>query len=273
MNINTLNTQPLTSKTGNLAIALYPNSLVNEEGKKILYYARVINRSRMTMEDIADDLVSNGMAESKHDIVNTWKLIGNAVMCRLAEGMSVDTCLGLLRPSVSGTFDTASSEFDRSKHSLTVHYRPSKQITDIMNDLTPVIAQGNRIMPEIISVNDKTIMADENADETSCVMKAGGFFFITGKNILVRGEENSERGGSSSDSSIGLFFENTEDESKSVRLAPSQIYHNTSSLLEGIVPELEAGTYKIRVATRFSGSSGTRKTIRENTFEKLITIV
>ena len=273
MNINTLNTQPLTSKTGNLAIALYPNSLVNEDGKKAIYYARVINRSRMTMEDIADDIVSNGMAESKYDIVNTWKLIGNAVMCRLAEGMSVDTCLGLLRPTVTGTFDSACSEFDRNKNTITVHYRPSKQMSDIMNDLTPVISQGNRIMPEIISVKDKTVIADENADETSCVMKAGGFFSIKGKNLLVLGEENSEQSGNSTDMSVGLFFENTEDESKNVRLAPSQIYHNTASLLEGIVPELEAGTYKIRVATRFSGTSGVRRTVRESIFEKLVTIV
>lgn len=67
------------------------------------------------------------------------------------------------------------------KHAITVHYRPSKQIIDIMNDLTPVIAQGNRIMPEIISVNDKTIIAEENADETSCVMKAGGILLYNRK--------------------------------------------------------------------------------------------
>ncbi|MBR1912092.1 MAG: DUF4469 domain-containing protein [Treponema sp.] len=73
--------------------------------------------------------------------------------------------------------------------------------------------------------------------------------------------------------SVGLYFVNTADESKTVRLAPPQICRNTSSLLEEIVPQLEKETYRIRVATCFTGAAGARKTVREHAFGKSVTVV
>lgn len=264
MNLNTLNNETVTSKTGKLAIALYPNKLREGTENKAVYYARVINRSRMGMEDIADDIVSHGCAEKKEDILKMWKTIDNAVICRLAEGMPVSTGLGVLRPSVTGSFESASSEFDKSRNRITVQYRPDRQLTEIMESLTPVISLGNSQMPEIIDAVDKTADSDEDG-----ILRSGGFFSIRGKNILVAEKEDV----SASDSTVGLYFVNVADDSKTVRLLPSQIYHNSSALLEGIIPELESGTYRIRVVTRIVNGTWVSNTVREHTFEKEFTVI
>ncbi|MCR5623192.1 MAG: DUF4469 domain-containing protein [Treponema sp.] len=262
MNLNTLSSEPLTSKTGRLAIALYPNTMTGMDGEKTSYYARVINRSRLRQEDIADDIIASGTNMSKEEIVRMWKLINNAVTCRLADGLSVDTGLGLLRPSITGSFDSANSEFDKKKHTITVQYRPEGQLRELMSSLTPVIAQGNHVLPEITSVQDKSLPPDE-ADSLS----PGGFFSIRGKNIMVLGTA----GENESESPVGLYFDNTEEPEKSMRLLPSQIYHNSTTLLEGIIPQLKNGIYKVRVATKYCGKKG-RRTVQEHCFAKDFTV-
>ena len=257
MNINTLVSEPLTSKTGKLAIALYPNSLTGKNGEKASYYARVLNRSRLSQADIADDIIASGAQENREDIIRIWKLINSAVSCRLADGISVDTGLGLLRPSICGTFSSASSEFDRSRNYITVLYRPGSKLRELMASLTPVIAQGNRVLPEITGARDKT---QSDMDRLS----PGGFFSITGKNIKVFAAADDPAGSRT----VGLYFDNLDVPEKSQRLLPSQIYHNTASLLEGIIPPLEAGRYRIRVATQYCGSMKGRKAVQEDRLEK-----
>ena len=264
MNINTLNSEPLTSKTGKLAIALYPNSLTGQDGsKKQVYYAKVVNRSRLLQEDIADDLIANGTGLSKEGIMSTWRLINNAVICRLADGLSVETGLGTLRPCVLGSFESEGSEFNKDHHRISVLYRPDRQLKEIMASLTPVITQGNRILPEIISVQDKSLPAGSE-DRLS----PGGFFSIRGRNIMVvDGNEPDESG-----NPVGLYFDCVSDASKSVRLVPSQIYHNSTGLLEGIIPQLESGNYRVRVVTRFSKSGEARKLAQEDCFDREFTV-
>lgn len=262
MNINTLNSEPLTSKTGKLAIALYPNTLAAADDGKSSYYARVINRSRLRQDDIVDDIVANGSSLSKEEIARAWRLINNAVTCRLTEGISVDTGLGLLRPAVTGVFDSASSEFDRKRNAITVQYRPDRQLRDVMASLTPVIAQGNRVIPEITSVLDKSLPPEKDG----CLC-AGGFFSIRGKNIMVADDDGTDENASR----VGLYFDNLDDAGKSVRLVPSQIYHNSAVLLEGIIPQLADGRYRVRVVTKYCKSKY-RKTEQEHCFDRIFTV-
>ena len=263
MNINTLNSEPLTSKTGKLAIALYPNTLTGgETGKRTTYYARVINRSRLCQEDIVDDIVSNGSTMSKEEIALVWKQLNSAITCRLAEGISVDTGLGTLRPAVSGSFESVSSGFEKGRHHITVQYCPGRDLRQLMSSLTPVIAQGNKTLPEITSVVDKSL-----GSGAGDMLRAGGFFSIRGKNILVRESEVEN----SYDTRADLYFDNLDDASKSVHLAPSQIFHNTQSLLEGIIPTLESGRYRVRVSS-YSCGSRYRKALQEDIFDKVFVV-
>lgn len=262
MNINTLNSEPLTSKTGKLAIALYPSTLTAGNDGKSSYYARVINRSRLRQDDIVDDIVSNGSSLSKEEISRTWRLINNAVTCRLADGISVDTGLGLLRPSVTGSFDSAADEFNRKRNAITVQYRPARQLQEVMDSLTPVIAQGNHVFPEITGVWDKSLPSEQEG-----FLRAGGFFSIRGKNIMVADEDGADEKASR----VGLYFDNLDDAEKSVRLVPSQIYHNAAGLLEGIIPQLADGRYRVRVVTKYCGSSR-RKTAQEYCFDRVFTV-
>ncbi|MBP5158310.1 MAG: DUF4469 domain-containing protein [Treponema sp.] len=255
MNLATLCNEPVVSKTGRLAIALYPSNL-HSGGNAC--YARVISRCRLTQEDIVNDILVNGTELSKETLMAAWKLINSAIICRLADGISVDTGLGQLRPAVTGMFAGECDEFDRERHAITVQYRPGGLLKEVMASLTPVIAQGNHIVPEITAAEDKTLSPGEDG-----ILTPGGFFSIQGKNIMVLDKEGEDGDGTTA----GLWFDNVDEPEKSVRLPSSQICHNSRNLLEGIIPRLAPGRYRLRVVTHFCGSKR-RKTAQEHSLGK-----
>ena len=70
----------------------------------------------------------------------------------------------------------------------------------------------------------------------------GGFLDITGKSILVTGTNED----------VGLYFVNAEDKSKTVKVPASKIGVNTSRRIACVVPNLESGSWKIRIVTQCS---------------------
>ena len=59
MRQNFINIEDNTPKSGKLSIALYPNQMRKTGGKATSYYARVVNRRTLRMEDIFNDLLSD----------------------------------------------------------------------------------------------------------------------------------------------------------------------------------------------------------------------
>ena len=265
MTFNTLNSEPLVSKSGKLAIALYPCTLKVMKGKPC-WYARVVNRNTLDMDDIADDMVSNGVEWERETIIKVWKKINSAVFARITEGIAVDMGLGILRASIIGSFESELSEFSRSKHSITIRYVPNKQARALLEELIPVITQGNKNHPQIISAVDKT--AAENGEEA--ILHTGGFFDITGKNICIADEADE----AARSDKVGLFFVNAQNEEKSVRVEAKDVCINTPSHLAGIIPaSLEAGgKYKIRIGTKFGGNATLRKEVLIATYDKEFTV-
>ena len=71
------------------------------------------------------------------------------------------------------------------------------------------------------------------------------------------------------DESVGLYFMNVDDETKSVRLEKSKIGTNSSTRLACAVPTtLADGTYRIKVVTQFTKSKATRKEPLSFVFDK-----
>ena len=128
-------------------------------------------------------------------------------------------------------------------------YRSGKEVKELAKTLSPVIAQGNSTKPEIISVTDI-----ESGNENT--LTQGGFLDISGKNILVTGENED----------VGLYFVNADDESKSVKLAASKIGVNTASRVACVVPSFESGSYKIRIVTQYAKSTVPCKESKTQTF-------
>ena len=258
MNINTLSKETIDYKSVSLPIALYPNAMRRKADGKQTYYARAINRSKLYMEDIASDMVVAGVNNglSKEQIVAIWNNINSAVFDRVANSNIVDCGLGVFGAKLNGTFETESDSFNHEKHSIDIGFHSNKAVREQLKDLQVVIRQGNTIRPQISDVYDLESGGDER-------LTKGGFLEIAGTNLSVQGE----------DASVGLYFENVDDDTKTVKLDSSKMGINSSNRLACVVPTtLTAGNYKIRVVTQFTKTKNLRKEPVEFMFDKLFTV-
>ena len=257
MNLNTLAKEDVDYKSVSLPVALYPNAMRRKADGKQTYFARPINRSHLSMEDIANDIVVTGVNNdlSKEQIVAVWNTINSAILDRVANSNIVDCGLGVFGAKLNGTFETESDTFNHEKHSIDMGFRPSKAVRELLNKLQVVIRQGNTIRPMISEVYDL-----ESSGEK---LTKGGFLEIIGANLTLQGE----------DASVGLYFVNVDDDTKTIKLDRSKIGINSSSRLACVVPTtLTAGTYHIKVVTQYSKGKTARKEPVEFTFDKLFTV-
>lgn len=179
-----------------------------------------------------------------------------AILDRVANSNTVDCGLGVFGAKLNGTFETESDSYNREKHSIDLGFRSGKPVRELFKKLEVVIRQGNSTKPMISDVYDLESGGVEN-------LTKGGFLEITGSNLTLQGE----------DASVGLYFVNVEDESKTVKLDCSKMGINSSSQLACVVPTtLSAGNYRIRVVTQFAKSRTPRKDPVDFTFDKLFTV-
>lgn len=232
-----INNEDNKPKSGKLSIALYPNVLRKTDGKVTSYYARVVNRRTLHMEDIFNDLRSDDSSVDTGEMNRIWNTALNAIAMRLSSGISVDFGLGTLYPSVTGSFASEQSEFNRNKNDITVQYRPSQDMKRTMSGLTPVITRGNSCRPEITRIYDHGNNWDSaNLKEGQTLdigpLSKGDLLIIEGKKLCIAGDGEMN----------GLFFDSTSDPGKSIRLTGKDLCRNQGSVLECIVPaELEIG--------------------------------
>lgn len=258
MNINTLSAPVADHKSGSLPIALYPNAMRRETDGRQTFFARPVSRTRLFMEDIATDMIVAGVnnGQSAEQIVAIWNNINNAILDRVSNSCSVDGGLGIYSAKITGTFETENDAFSPQKHSIDMAFRTSTSVKSQLAKLAVVIRQGNSAKPQISGVYDMESGGSE-------FLTKGGFLEITGSNLAIEG----------TDDSVGLYFVNITDETKSVRLEKGKMGTNSSSRLACVVPAaLSDGTYKIKVVTQFSKSKTLRKEPLSFVFDKQFTV-
>lgn len=249
MNINTLSTSNADYESSKLAVALYPTAMRKEQDGKISYHARPIFRNKLGMENIANDIIATRALEgfSLEQILTVWRVVNNAVIDRVLNGSLVDGGIGIYYAKITGSFDSEQSTYDSDKNAIDIAFRTGKTVKELASTIRPAIAQGNTIKPEIISVLDVESGSDN-------VLTPGGFLDITGKNLLVTGTNED----------VGLYFVNTEDDSKTVKLEVAKIGVNSSVRIACVVPELEIGNYRIKVVSQCSKTYPRKESVECN---------
>ena len=264
-----INSEENAPKSGKLAIALYPNQMSKRNGEVTSYYARVVNRRTLGMEDIFNDLLSDNPGLDAARLRKEWNTVLNAIAMRVSSGVSVDFGLGVLSPAITGSFASEQSEFSKSRNRITVQYRPSKDMRQVMAALDPVITLGNACRPEITRVYDHgsgwdsaDLKEGQNLEYGS--VSRGNLLIIEGKTLCIGGDGEE----------VGLWFESTPDPNASVKVDAKTLCRNRPSLLECIVPkELAEGTaYRIRVVTRYLPGNRTREVPQSFTFPTLFAV-
>lgn len=259
MNISTLSAKTADYKSVDIPVALYQNAMRRTADGKQTYFARPISRSHLTMLDIANDMVALGLNEglTAEQIVSLWSTINNGVFDRVTNGCTVDGGLGTYGVKVSGTFETEGDTFSKERHRIDLSFKTGKTIKEQLSAFDVVIRQGNMAKPQIADVHD---LESDGANR----LTPGGYLEISGINLAICG----------TDPSVGLYFVNTADDSKTVRLEQGKIGANMPSRLACVVPAtLEAGTYQVKIVTQFSRAGYERKEPLEFVFDKAFEVV
>lgn len=257
MNAITLTQKQNEYKSYKLPVLLYPTKMREEEDGKIKYHARTMFRNKVTMEDIASDLITIGVVNGKtqEEIVEIWTKLNAAIIDRILNGSLVDCGIGILYAKVIGSFDSKTTEFNSENHSIDIGFRTSKLSKQIASSVRPVIGQSNRLLPELISVTD----VESSSSDT---LTPGGQIVIKGKNLLVTGTNED----------TGLYFVNSEKPDEAVCVKPEKMAKNSGSEIICSVPQLEKGTYKIKICTQKSKQKPAKETVSE-TFPVLLSVM
>lgn len=245
MNLATLTKPAPDYETGKLPIALYPERMIKNDDGSSGCFARVINRGKFDMEDIAADVVASGLALSKDEILSVWQKAWAAIIDRLINGGTVDTQVLKLSLGVTGLFRSEQAAFDRSVNSIELHARPTEYLKHILDSLDCVTAVGSASAPFVSSVYDA-----ESKTENQCLTR-GGIVQISGLCLKIFGD----------DSLVGVYFVPENAELECVKLEKSRLGLNQPKKLACVVPDsLVLGEkYRIRIVTQFMKTAKARK--------------
>lgn len=258
MNLTTLTSESAEHKSGTIPVAIYPNKMRQRQDGKLTYFAKPIIRGTCFIEDLANDIISSGLngTLSKEQIVKIAEVLNNAKISRIIDGFLIDDGLARMSAKVSGSFVSDNEAFNSKKHSIGLSMHTSKEVKQLLSDLRPVIRQGNSIKPEITGIYDLE-------SKSSTVLTKGGFLTITGTNICIGGD----------DADVGLYFDHTEDSSKSIRLSAERLGTNTPSHIACVVPLiLSEGIYKIRLVTQAINATMRKKETQSFIYDGAFTV-
>lgn len=221
-----------------LHVALQENALASTD-EQTVYYGRVVKMDSIGKDTIVHDLVTIGQDEGlgTDALLRVWNILDAAVIDRVKRGYFVSTGLCNVRLAVKGTFASKSETFDPEKHCVRPVLIASDELKTSLADSRVEIFQGNTTAPEITAI--RNCETGEGNTATS-----GGLLEITGSNIRVVGDDDS----------VGVYFVSEADNSEH-KVDETKIAVNSKNRVTVIVPELSAGSYRLRITTRYMGSA------------------
>lgn len=257
MNVNTITRNSEDYASGKLPIALYKCNMSGRNGKVNGYYGRAASRTTLSMRNIAEDIIVTKALEGyqSEEILKIWTKVNGAIIDRVLNGFIVDAGIGSFQAKITGKFNSQQDTFDHKRHAIDVGFRSSSSVKAMTAELEPLILQGNSVCPVILSVTDVS-------SKEPGILTPQKMITITGKNIMLYGENED----------VGLWFINTEDETKNVVVKASELGVNKCSLITCDIPVLEPGTYRIRIITQYTKSSVPKKDSMEFTTEEVYSV-
>lgn len=223
----------------NLHIVLKKSNLLSGEDGGETFTGRVADIGVLTRETIVRDIVTLGKNEGVgyDTLLRLWDTAEQAVIDRLKRGFRVKGAVCEAKLGVRGTFASRSEKFNPEKHSIVPVFTAGEALLSALKDVKAETVQSSEIAPVITRVRD----AESESEDT---LTPGGILEVTGTDIRVAGEVGDE----------GVYFVNTADESV-VKADMKKIFINNPAQICLVVPPLEAGSYKIRITTRYIRST------------------
>lgn len=218
---------------------------------KDFYEPVAVHKGRLRMSDVIDRMNDRG-PYSKETIASLINNFHETAMELAADGYNVDAGLVYLRAMITGTSN--SHEIDHKVNKVVIAAIPGKKLQKAGEETTIELDQSKNVYKGVMGIGLPNRRGEE-IRETDTVK-------IYGTHIKIAGE----------DPACGVFFVSTETK-KSIKVPAKYIFDNfPQSLLLMLPEELVAGSYQLKITTRYSGNSTLLKQPKTYEYTKSVVI-
>jgi hypothetical protein len=234
---------------------LYDNVLTEDPND---FIARVTSEKSLNVEDICQSASNRGGAdissEAMGHAVNLWL---KEMAYRLCDGFAVNTGYFNVQPGIRGTFNSPTEHFSPEKHTLGFDFHQGALLRKRLDS----------VEVSITGVADPTLaiaqVTDVKTGSVNDLLTPNRNLKIWGHKLKIIGENAAN----------GVYFVNQETQLR-VKVDASDVVTNNPSELIIVIPGLDAGIYKLEIATQFSGNNHSQlKEPRTAVFERILTVL
>lgn len=201
---------------------------------KDFYMPVAVHKGRLRMSDVIDRMSDRG-PYSKDTIAHLINNFHETAMELAADGYNVDAGLVYLRAMITGTSN--SHEIDHKQNKVVISAIPGKQLLKAGEETTIELGQTKNVYKGIMGIGLPNRRGEEITERDSVK--------IYGSHIKIAGD----------DPACGVFFISVETK-EAIKVPANFIFDNLPQSLLLVLPdELMAGTYQLKITTRYSGNS------------------
>lgn len=233
---------------------LYDNLLTKDNPNDFM--ARVSSERSLNIKQICESAVSRGGADvSVPAMQHATELFLKEMAYQLCDGYAVNTGYFTAATQIRGVFDSPKEKFNPLKHSILFQFNQGEKLR----------AEIPNIEVDILGVAEAAIailqVTDIKSGSVNDLLTSRHNLKIVGNKIKVVGDP----------AKVGVFFIDIATERR-IAIDHTDIVINNPSELMVLLPQMEAGIYRLEVVTQFSVGKVLLKESRTAVFDKTLTI-
>jgi hypothetical protein len=227
----------MAAEKNTVFVELYDLTITDRDDDR---FGRVVTGASLSEDDLINIAVKRRTDLNPATLRASMDILKEVAVEEIANGASVQYGLGYFSLDVKGVFYGDHPVWDPAQHSLRVRTTASSELRQALRNITVKMRGMANVGTYINSVTDVA------SGEDNTKLTAGGGVNITGERIKITGE-NSE---------VGLYLVN-QASGVAVKVPTNAILTNEPKKVSFVVPAaITHGDYKIKIATQFSGNTG-----------------
>jgi len=221
------------------------------------YIARTVSEQSLNVKQICEIAISRGGAEvTASAMEHATELFLKEMAYQLCDGYSINTGYFTAGTQIRGTFNSLQDSFDTEKHSILFQFTQGEKL----RALIPGIEVDIVGLAEVTNVIHQ--ITDVNSGSINDILTPNRNLKIHGSKIKIVGENPDN----------GIYFVNTTTGART-KANTNDIAVNKPSELIIIIPNLAKGTYRLELATQYTGSKKQLKQPRIIGLDKVLTVL
>ena len=215
---------------------LYRNPMKNAGGK---YLARTSVNNVYNIRAVCESACRNASRGANPDAMEYFvKTFFEEMTYLIENGEKINTGYFSAQANVKGVFDSPRDRFDDERHKVEVAFSTGAIIR----------RRAKGLKAEVFSVDNSKLrirtVIDAQTKEHVEKLIANRLLVLKGEKLKIVGD----------DPSVGIYLVHTES-GQETHLPATALYENTNATLMFFVPDLQPGTYELKVCTQYAGST------------------